>query len=263
MPKHPATHLFGGIAAFFRTCIFRVLSVGPVPTHLAFIMDGNRRFAKKNDLQQGAGHKAGYLALMSLLNYCYELGVKYVTIYAFSIDNFRRQPDEVNLVMDLMLEKIEGLLKEESLVNRFGVRVCFIGTLKLLTEPVRIAAEKVMKATANNTKCVLLICVAYTSTDEILRAIEGTCKEQGQCPSSIKLVDIEKHMYMSIAPEPDVLIRTSGETRLSNFLLWQTSSTLLYSPNALWPDIGLRHLVSAVLNFQWNYSHFEKKKKHS
>jgi ditrans,polycis-polyprenyl diphosphate synthase len=95
--------------------------MGPIPNHLAFIMDGNRRYAKKEKLEEGAGHRAGFSVLMSMLKYCYELGVTYVTIYAFSIENFKRKPDEVQNLMDLILEKIEGLLKEESLVNKYGV----------------------------------------------------------------------------------------------------------------------------------------------
>ncbi|KAK2966850.1 hypothetical protein RJ640_027809 [Escallonia rubra] len=272
---------FGSSLTILRRFLFRILAVGPIPNHIAFIMDGNRRYAKKQNLEQGAGHKAGFPALMSMLKYCYELGVKFITVYAFSIDNFKRRPEEVQYVMDLMQEKIEGLLKEESIVNQYGVRVYFVGNLKLLNEPVRVAAEKAMLATANNTNTVLLICMAYTSSDEIVHSIQNSCQEKwdqmqaskvnGACNGdickqekercAIKLVDLEKHMYMGVAPDPDILIRSSGEMRLSNFLLWQSANCLLYSPSALWPEIGLRHLVWAVLNFQRNHSYLEKKKK--
>lgn len=356
-----ASQLAGGLGSFLRKCIFSILSVGPLPIHIALIMDGNRRYAKKQNMAEGAGHKAGYLALMRVLSHCYELGVKYVTVYAFSIDNFKRRPEEVHSLMDLMLEKIEELLEEESIVNQYGLRIYFIGNLKLLNEPVRVAAERAMAATAKNTKAVLLICVAYTSYDEIVHAVQESCKAkrnetealnatkginsvpgveedmkinevivcnlQGSCENSsskfralnrttacngvigvekkngvavhhpiqgtsedgwdevasttrngeiegneeskekqvvlptIKVLDIEKHMYMSVAPEPDILIRTSGENRLSNFLLWQTTNCPLYSPTALWPELGFWHLVWAVLNFQRSYQYFEKKKK--
>jgi ditrans,polycis-polyprenyl diphosphate synthase len=322
-----ASQLTGGLGSFLRKCIFSILSVGPLPNHIALIMDGNRRYAKKQNMAEGAGHRAGYLALIKVLSHCYELGVKYVTVYAFSIDNFKRRPEEVHSLMDLMLEKIEELLKEESIVNQYGLRIYFIGNLKLLNEPVRVAAERAMAATAKNTKAVLLICVAYTSYDEIVHAVQESCKAkrnetealnatkginsvpgvgedmkitevvvcnlQGSCGNSsskfralnattacngviegneeskekqsvlptIKVSDIEKHMYMSVAPEPDILIRTSGENRLSNFLLWQTTYCPLYSPTALWPELGFWHLVWAVLNFQRSYQYFEKKKK--
>ncbi|KAL3838842.1 hypothetical protein ACJIZ3_023433 [Penstemon smallii] len=275
-----AGRMFGSTVRYIRRFLFRVLSVGPIPSHIAFILDGNRRYAKKWNLGEGMGHRAGFLSLMSIMKYCYELGVKYVTIYAFSIDNFKRRPEEVQYVMDMMLEKIEGLLKEESIVNQYGVRVYFVGNLKLLNENVRMAAEKAMKATSNNSRSILLICVAYTSTDEIVHAAQESCEEKWtEIQSStdardceiieekregsnvIKLADIERHMYMGVAPDPDILVRTSGETRLSNFLLWQTSNCLLYSPRALWPEIGLRHLVWAVLNFQRIYPYLEKKRK--
>ncbi|TKY58361.1 Rubber cis-polyprenyltransferase HRT2 [Spatholobus suberectus] len=347
-------HLLGGLNCYLRRCMFAILSVGPVPNHIAFIMDGNRRYAKKRNMEEGDGHRAGFTALMSILRYCYELGVKYVTVYAFSIDNFKRKPKEVQSLMELMREKIEELLQQESLINEYGVRLHFIGDMQLLTEPVRVAVEKAMRVTAHNNQRVLLICVAYTSCHEIVHAVQECCKEkwneikaskeakvtngalarndqglkgngfdlpfqdsckdylnatkacssgvesagkkdgvfelnvekhsdnyseaeitscselvemreerkyeQGEVPS-IKLVDIEKHMYMAVAPDPDILIRTSGEARLSNFLLWQTSTCPLYAPSALWPEIGLRHLVSAVLNFQRHHFYLEKKKK--
>ncbi|XP_004509437.1 dehydrodolichyl diphosphate synthase CPT3 isoform X2 [Cicer arietinum] len=342
------SHLLGGLCCYLRRCIFSVLSVGPLPNHVAFIMDGNRRYARRRNLGEGDGHKAGFSALLSILRYCYELGIKYATVYAFSIDNFRRKPKEVQTVMELMREKIEELLQQESIINEYGVRLHFIGNMQLLTEPVRVAAEKAMRVTAHNQERVLLICVAYTSTDEIVHAVQescidkwnevqtpkedkvsngeftrintglkrngldlnfhDTCKENaikgvegdgekdalfdqnvekhsdnyGEAEialcngmveitnerkfkqdefASIKLVDIEKHMYMAVAPDPDILIRTSGEARLSNFLLWQTSACPLYAPKVLWPEIGLRHLVWGVLNFQRHYFYLEKKKK--
>uniref|UniRef100_A0A5B7C2R5 Alkyl transferase n=1 Tax=Davidia involucrata TaxID=16924 RepID=A0A5B7C2R5_DAVIN len=264
MGKESVSTLFGNLGSLMRKLLFVSLSVGPIPNHIALIMDGNRRFAKKRNLKEGTGHKAGFLTLMSLLKYCYELGVKYVTVYAFSIENFKRKPEEVQYVMDLMQEKIEGLLREETIVNEYGVRIYFVGNLKLLHESVRVAAEKAMLATANNTKTVLLICVAYTSTDEIVHAVQESCehnKDGVMSEDDIKVVDLEKHMYMAVAPDPDILIRSSGETRLSNFLLWQTTNCQLFCPRALWPEIGLWHLVWAVLNFQRNYSYLEKKKK--
>lgn len=273
-----ASQIFANVGSFLRKCIFRILSVGPVPSHIAFVMDGNRRYAKKKIFVEGAGHRVGFLALMSMLQYCYELGVKYVTIYAFSIDNFKRRPEEVQSIMELMLEKIEGLIKEESIVNRYGIRVYFVGNLKLLSKSVRLAAERAMAATAGNSKAVLSICIAYTSTDEIVHAVQESCEEKwdatgveynlielgvnemNQEVNAISVSNVEKHMYMAVAPDPDILIRTSGETRLSNFLLWQSAYSLLYSPSVLWPEIGFWHLIWAVLDFQRNFAYLEREK---
>ncbi|XP_068645799.1 dehydrodolichyl diphosphate synthase CPT3-like [Aristolochia californica] len=263
----------GNIYDICRRCLFNVLSFGPIPQHIAFIMDGNRRFARYRNLKPGSGHQVGFLALMSILQYCYELGVKYVTIYAFSIDNFKRQPEEVQLVMDLMLEKIEGLLKEGSIVKEFGIKVNFFGNLGLLPSPVKIATEKVMAATAGNSKAVLSICVAYTSRDEIVQAVQESCKDQlskiwetrsVECDSEeniITLPDLERHMYTSGCPDPDILLRTSGEARLSNFLLWQTTFCILLAPNVLWPEISFRHLVWAILEYQQLQPYLNQKKK--
>ncbi|KAL9243000.1 hypothetical protein vseg_016942 [Gypsophila vaccaria] len=271
--------VLSNVAHFVRRCLFGVLSKGPIPDHISFIMDGNRRYAQKYNLDEGAGHRCGYIALMSMLRNCYELGVKYVTIYAFSIDNFKRRPEEVEALMKLIREKIEGSLKQESIVHQYGVRVHFVGDLKLLDEPVRLAAEKAMAATAGNSKAVLSICIAYTSTNEIMNAVEQSCEEKwdevkilDSCGAAygltnyarnsdqnhIDLGDIERHIFMRVAPNPDIIVRTSGESRLSNFLLWQSAGSILYSPSVLWPEISLHHLVWAVLNFQRNRSYLEK-----
>lgn len=276
------TSMIGNWLCFLRKCFFRVLSIVPIPDHIAFIMDGNRRYTKKQNLIDGAGHRAGFSALMSMLRYCYELGVKYVTIYAFSIDNFKRCPEEVQSIMDLMQEKIEALIQEESIVNQHGVRVYFVGNLKLLSEPVRLAAERAMEATASNSKAVLSICIAYTSTDEIAHAVQESCKEKldeiklldesgagygligpGENKNGEHIIgtkDVEKYLYMAVAPDPDIIIRTSGETRLSNFLLWQSAYCILYSPSVLWPEIGFWHLVWTVLDFQRNLFYLKGKK---
>lgn len=278
------SQIFENLGYFFWKCIFRVLSLGPIPNHIAFIMDGNRRFAKKHNWKEGTGHKVGFLALTSMLRYSYEFGVKYVTIYAFSIENFKRRPEEVQSVMDLIQEKIEQIISNKSILNKYGVRVHFIGNLKLLSDTVRSTAEQAMMVTASNSNAVLSICVAYTSTNEIMHAVEESCiakldeirklnasqvdrgltkaeeYEKGEA-RLINLTDIEKHLYMTVAPDPDIIIRTSGETRLSNFLLWQSQYTYLYAPSVLWPEISPRHLVWAVLNFQKNHFYLEKKKK--
>ncbi|KAK6253202.1 hypothetical protein QUC31_014922 [Theobroma cacao] len=232
------------VVRFLRKCIFSVLSVGPVPAHVAFIMDGNRRYARQHNLKEGAGHDAG-------------------------IDNFKRRPEEVEYIMNLMLEKIELMRRKDSIVNRYGVRIHFSGNLQLLREPIRDAAKKLMAVTANNSNALLTLCVAYTSTNEIIQAIQKSCEEkwvENQEPGRagcgpINLVEIEKQMDMGIAPDPDIVVRTSGENRLSNFLLWQSERSYLFSTLALWPDISFWHLVWVVLNFQRNQSRVEKKNK--
>lgn len=280
-------HLFENISSFVRQCIFSILNVGPVPSHIAFIMDGNRRYSKKQNLLDDDRHRAGFSALINMLKYCYELGVKYITVYAFSIDNFKRRPEEVVSLMKLMQEKIDELTKEESIVNRLGIRIYFQGNLKLLSDRVRSAAERAMVKTSGNSSAILSICVAYSSTDEIVHAVQESCEKKwdeirkrdanndggnligleenakDKDEHRIGVTNIDGHMYMSVCPDPDIIIRTSGATRLSNFLLWQSAHCLLYSPSALWPEIGLRHLIWVILNFQRNYMYLKEKKKQS
>ncbi|XP_021293576.1 dehydrodolichyl diphosphate synthase 6-like [Herrania umbratica] len=274
--------ILSGWISFFRKCVFRVLRVGPIPSHIAIIMDGNRRYAKTKKLDEGAGYDVGTLALLYMLVYCYELGVKHLTVYAFSIDNFKRKPEEVEKIMDLLRGSIPLLTR---IVKCCPLRVHFAGNLQLLGADIRIPAERLMESTADNSKFVFTICVAYNCTDEILHAVRESCREkcdhiqeirgigasngllgkngdihQGD-QDLIKLEDIEKHMYMGIAPDPDILIRTAGEYRLSNFLLWQTSCSQLSSLFTLWPKFGIWHLVWVVLHFQRNHPYFGKKKK--
>ncbi|KAJ4973020.1 hypothetical protein NE237_006194 [Protea cynaroides] len=273
------------MSGFLQWLFFTVLSVGPIPNHIAFIMDGNRRYAKSQKLGPGAGHKAGFSSLISILESCYKIGVKYVTVYAFSIDNFKRDPIEVQSIMDLMLEKIDELLKEESIVSSHGIRINFFGNLELLSEPVRMAVAKAMVETAKNTNVVLSVCVAYTSTNEIVHAVQESCREKiaqallnskfncemrdfergyntlSKVDCSITLEDLERHMYLAECPDPDLLIRTSGETRLSNFLLWQTTFCYLHVLDALWPEVSPWWLGWVILHYQRAKPYIDKRMK--
>ncbi|GLT41892.1 hypothetical protein SLA2020_159220 [Shorea laevis] len=217
-------------------------------------------------MAEGVGHDVGFQALMFMLLYCHDLGVKYITVYAFTIDNFRVKPEEVQRPMDLMMEKIKLLRENESFVHQKQVRVHSAGNLELLDPSLRDAAKRLMEVTASYSKVVVTFCVAYTSTDEIVHAVRESCEEKcNQIEDQAKdvklnLMDVEKQMYMVIAPDPDILIRTAGENRLSNFRLWQSFSSQLGSTAVLWPAIALWHLVWAVLDFQRNHIYFEKKK---
>ncbi|CAL9077845.1 unnamed protein product [Musa acuminata var. zebrina] len=280
MEKHgrkPEPNIFASVWRFLRRCLFLVLALGPMPNHIAFIMDGNRRYAKRRNVKEGTGHGVGFTTLTSICQYCYEMGVKYVTVYAFSIDNFKRKPEEVQSLMDLMKEKIDELLEEGSIVQKYGFRINFWGSLDLLSEPVRLAAEKAMTHTADNTGPVLSICVAYTSTNEIMRAIKKSCarksfRTQGyvNCDGEsvcedingyVTVADLEENLDTADCPDPDIVIRTSGEARLSNFLLWQTSLSHLQNPNPLWPEFSLRNLVWAILEYQKIYPYLEARRR--
>lgn len=274
-----ATGVVESLKNFLRKCIIAVLSYGPMPKHIAFIMDGNRRYAKSRSIKQGTGHSVGFSALMASLIYCYEMGVKYITVYAFSIDNFKRDPSEVQTLMELMEEKINELLENKNVINKVNCKINFWGNLDMLPEPVRLAAHKLMASTAENTGLVFSVCMPYNSTSEIANAVTELCKErrgtmQGQqhaggcngraanggASSDISVADLDRHMYTAGCPDPDIVIRTSGETRLSNFLLWQTTFSHLQSPDPLWPEFSWRHLVWAILQYQRAYPYIEQNK---
>ncbi|KAL2644208.1 hypothetical protein R1flu_011795 [Riccia fluitans] len=163
---------YSEVCGYFRRLILRILAVGPVPKHIAIIMDGNRRYADRSHMDRTRGHLYGYDRLISTLEICSELGVKYVTVYAFSIDNFRRPADEVQALMNLMEEKLDHICNSYRLTKEFGVRVQVLGELSLLPGNVRAAAERAMVATRQNTSVVLNICLAYTSTVEMVHSIQ-------------------------------------------------------------------------------------------
>jgi ditrans,polycis-polyprenyl diphosphate synthase len=269
------TGVLASLQNFLRKCLVAVLSYGPMPKHIAFIMDGNRRYAKFRSIQEGTGHRVGFSALMSNLLYCYEMGVKYITVYAFSIDNFKRDPSEVKTLMDLMEEKINELLEKSSVINKFNCRINFWGNLDMLCEPVRLAAQKLMESTAENTGLVLSVCMPYNSTSEIVNAVNEACAERRETSqkqnsgdavnngvrSEISVADLDRHMYSAGCPDPDIVIRTSGESRLSNFLLWQTTFSHLQNPDPLWPEFSFRRLVWAILQYQRVYPYLEQNRK--
>lgn len=170
--------------------------------------------------------------------------------------------------MDLIKEKMDAIIEDINTVNNLDVRIKFLGRLTLLDESMRKAAEKLMAMTAKNKRLVVFVCLCYTSTDEIMRGVEGLWEEAKNNKGREKIAnglitagDLEQKMYSANHPAPDILIRTAGETRLSNFLLWQTAFCLLYAPRCLWPELTFWHLVWTVLLYQRKYAYLEKIKK--
>nr|AJU57197.1 dehydrodolichyl diphosphate synthase [Dunaliella viridis] len=262
-----------------RQLLARTMSIHAVPRHVAFIMDGNRRYAEKRHLQRIEGHRYGYEQLISALEWCLELGVKCVSVYAFSIDNFKRSSREVELLMHLAEQKLGIMMQEQAVLARHGVQVRVVGDLSLAPPGVQRAAATVMRATQHHTKAVLNICFSYTSSQEILQALDQTAPAHSshakwvarcQCSSggstackleqaSMLGIDVdargsncawEDGLYTQGCPPVDLLIRTSGETRLSDFMLWQCRHAHLVFTPVLWPDFGFLDLLSALVGYQ-------------
>ncbi|OLY78335.1 Dehydrodolichyl diphosphate syntase complex subunit Dhdds [Smittium mucronatum] len=218
-------------------------------------MDGNRRFAKNKKLDTKDGHIAGFSSLKNILEWCLKLGVRAVTVYAFSIDNFNRPKDEVETLMDLAKEKISELSENMDFVKEHDLRIRIVGRLELLPSEVREKMYLVNEKMKNNRGPILNVCMAYLSTDEIAKAVSDISlsiyKDELQ-PIQINEQLIEETLESSIdCPKLDLLIRTSGETRLSNFMLWQASrGALIKFTTVNWPEFKLNNLLGIILDYQ-------------
>ena len=204
-----------------------VIRVGSIPRHVAVIMDGNRRFAKQSGVATIEGHTKGFDKLAETLQWCRELGVKEVTVYAFSIENFKRGEKEVDGLLNLAKEKFKVLISEEEKLKKHGVRVKIIGNTSYLPEDMQKIVKKAEEITEKNTEATLNVAFSYTSREEITHAVLESSRivQQGDLkPEEIDEDLLESLMYTKHSSKPDLLIRTSGETRLSDFLLWQASS---------------------------------------
>ncbi|XP_059612377.1 dehydrodolichyl diphosphate synthase complex subunit DHDDS [Phlebotomus argentipes] len=235
----------------------RVVRVGKIPHHIAFIMDGNRRFAKKIQVEKAEGHSRGFERLSEVLRWCLDLGVKEVTVYAFSIENFKRSKEEVDALLDLASEKFDRLIEEEDKLHENGICIRIIGNMEMLPLALQQKIARAMYVTRMNSKAILNVAFAYTSRDEIahsVRTITEGVSDSVLDQDTISDELINRCLHTKLSSDPDLLIRTSGETRLSDFLLWQVSSTILYFTKILWPEITIWHLLSGIVQYQrWYY----------
>ncbi|KAL3895599.1 MAG: hypothetical protein SGPRY_013474, partial [Prymnesium sp.] len=213
---------------WFHRQLCRVVQTGAMPKHVGFIMDGNRRFARDRGVEVAEGHRRGYGKLEEALRWCCELGVKAVTVYAFSIQNFKRSCEEVEALMALCEEKLQYMCGEDSVIQQQGVRVRVVGDLSLVSQSLRQKMHAVMKDTQGNSRHALTICFAYTSRNEMAaaaRRLGAACADGKLQPGDVSEELLERCLYTSPpgCPPVDLIVRTSGEKRLSDFLLWQSS----------------------------------------
>uniref|UniRef100_A0AAF5DB68 Alkyl transferase n=1 Tax=Strongyloides stercoralis TaxID=6248 RepID=A0AAF5DB68_STRER len=231
---------------------------GPIPNHIAFVMDGNRRFAKNNKLLSPLeGHKMGFEQLTKILDWCRELTIKEVTVYAFSIENFKRSKEEVNGLMEMAEKKFQELLDEKEELEKKQLCVRFYGDLSLLSTSLQKLMAKIELVTRNYSNCFINICLAYTSQNEIeraMKAIQNGIEEGVLENESISEYLLEKCLDTRYSYSVDLFIRTSGEQRLSDFLLYQSVNTHLYFDNVLWPEFNAWHLIGAIRSYQGYYS---------
>lgn len=221
-----------------------------LPRHVAVVMDGNRRWAKRKLLGGFSGHKAGVETVRVLLKLCRELGIGHLTIYAFSTENWRRSDEEVGFLMGLFEEVVRRELDE---LDRNGVRLRFIGDLSALPKALRKEIAVAEERTANNTAICLNVAANYGGRADILQATKALAQEVVAGRLAVEDID-EARFSAALAtggqPDPDLFIRTSGEARLSNFLLWQAAYTELYFTDTLWPEFRQPHFLQALLSYQ-------------
>ena len=238
--------------------LLKQIDVNKVPNHIAVIMDGNGRWAKKRGLLRVFGHEKGANAVKETIEAASTSGVKYLTLYAFSTENWNRPKIEVNKLMNLL---VSSLKKEFKSLHENDIKLCAIGNLNSLPSKAFNELNEVIEKTKNNKKLVLTLALSYGSRNEIVETIKEIANKVKNNIISIENIDdsiINEHLYTRNLPDVDLLIRTSGEQRISNFLLWQLAYAELYFTNVLWPDFKKEDFFEAILNYQNRERRFGK-----
>ncbi len=234
------------------------IDLNKLPRHLAVIMDGNGRWAKQKGLFRTMGHEKGTKAVREIVEACTELNISYLTLYAFSTENWNRPKMEVDLLMKLL---VSSLKKEIDTLQENNIKLNAIGNLESLPKKVHKELIDVIKKTETNDRMTLTLALSYGSREELtktIKEISHKVKNNLISPENIDETVINNHLYTRNLPDVDLLIRTSGEHRISNFLLWQIAYAELYFTETLWPDYTKTHLFEAIINYQNRERRFGK-----
>ena len=234
------------------------LNFDNLPKHVAIIMDGNGRWAKSQNKERTFGHKNAIKAVREAISACNEVGIPYLTLYTFSTENWNRPTEEVDTLMNLLSST---LLQEAEEIFSKGIRIRAIGDLEALPEDVRNQLYNIMELTKNNTKGNLTLALSYGSQKEILNAVKELCKKVKNGDINENDIDehlFEQHLYTKELPPVDLLIRTSGEVRVSNFLLWQIAYAEMQFIDVLWPDFTKETFFQCILDYQTKERRFGK-----
>jgi undecaprenyl diphosphate synthase len=219
----------------------------PVPQHIAIIMDGNGRWARRRFMPRVAGHRKGVEAVRAVVSRCAERGVAYLTLFAFSSENWRRPPEEVSFLMQLFMRALE---EEVARLHENSIRLRIVGDLSRFEPTLVDMIRNAEQLTAGNTGLNLTIAANYGGRWDILQAVERMLKADPARRDGFAENDLDVHLAMAYAPEPDLFIRTGGEQRISNFLLWQLAYTELYFTDSLWPEFNGAAVDAAIASFQ-------------
>jgi undecaprenyl diphosphate synthase len=223
------------------------LDLSKLPRHIAIIMDGNGRWAKKRGLPRTAGHAAGAETFRRVATYCKNIGIEYLTVYAFSTENWSRPADEVKAIMDILEKYLQEAIET---MERDRVKMKFFGDVTFLSAKLQKLIAETEKISARFDGVQVNMCVNYGGRDEILRAARAYAIEYKASGTALTEESFSRYMFSSGLPDPDLIIRPSGEMRLSNFLLWQSAYAELYFTETLWPDFDERTLDRAIISFQ-------------
>jgi len=232
----------------YTSSTVRVPNVATVPRHIAIIMDGNGRWATQRRLPRVAGHTRGLDAVRSVVEACVDRGVEYLTLFAFSSENWRRPTDEVSFLMRLFISALE---REVGRLHANGIRLRIVGDLGMFNERIQDLIRRAETKTARNTKLTLTIAANYGGRWDIMQATRKLVEESAHTGVPVPVTEdtLGQHLAMAYAPEPDLFIRTGGEQRVSNFLLWQLAYTELYFTDAYWPDFNAEALGHAIASY--------------
>lgn len=221
--------------------------IARIPRHIAIIMDGNGRWAKQRLMPRVMGHQRGVEALREVVKSCRELGVEYLTVFAFSSENWRRPADEVSFLMSLFLIMLE---REVSKLHLNNIRLKIIGDRSRFNSKLRETMQEAEQLTAGNTALTLTVAANYGGRWDVMHAVQAMLREHPHLARGFTEDDLSPYLSMSDAPEPDLFIRTGGEQRISNFMLWQLAYTELYFTDVLWPAFGRKDLDAAIASYQ-------------
>jgi len=238
--------------------LIKDIDLNKLPVHIAIIMDGNGRWAKTHGKPRVFGHKNGVLAVREVTEAAAELGVKYITLYAFSTENWSRPSFEVNALMALLVETVK---RELSTLNKNSIRLQAIGDLSKLPEMTRKTLLEGIEQTKNNTRMTLILALNYSSRWEIVEAVKKIATQVNDGLLSVNDITSDvfsEYLTTKDIPDPELMIRTSGEHRISNYLLWQAAYAELYFTSVLWPDFRKEHFYQALLDFQGRERRFGK-----
>jgi undecaprenyl diphosphate synthase len=224
-----------------------LINYNKLPDHIAIIMDGNGRWAKKKNLPRSAGHKVGADVLDKITTFCRDLGIKYMTIYAFSTENWKRPKEEVDALMDILLKYLTRFENEYKSEDNIILRL--IGDMTPLSDEVKQKVKSIDKMLENETGMILNLAINYGGRDEIINCVKSLVKDNVN-PEDINEEMIQKYLYTKDIPDPDLIIRTSGEKRLSNFLIWQGAYSEFYVTDVLWPDFKGNDILKSIYDYQ-------------